>query len=63
MSPQTVANFCVRCETRFTQWTTYHAHVVGIPCARVIRPVNTSGRSKGQIVDAWELKNQGAIIQ
>lgn len=59
---QTISNYCVRCETRFTRWIEYHAHVTGIPCAKIIRPVKTSGRTKEQIIADWELKYKGAIL-
>lgn len=63
MSPQTIANYCVRCEMKFTRWAEYHAHVVGVPCARIIRPVNTTGRTKDQITAAWEaMQKTGALI-
>ena len=59
---QNIANHCVRCDSKFDRWADYHAHVTGIPCAKVIRPINTSGRSKTEIVKEWEIKNQGALI-
>ena len=58
-----IENLCVRCETRFVQWSAYHAHVTAGKCGKIIKPVNTSGRSRAQIVQEWELKNKGAIIQ
>ena len=59
---QNVANLCVKCETKFDQWAFYHKHVVANQCHRTIRPTNTSGRAKIEIVKEWEHYNQGALI-
>jgi len=58
---QNVANLCVRCETRFHDWAVYHRHVVANDCKLKIVPLNTSGRSKAQIVADWESKQKGII--
>lgn len=61
---QRVENFCAKCETKFPQWSLYHAHVVLAKCQRQIKPFNTSGRSKTQIVSDWESQQkEGAIIR
>jgi hypothetical protein len=63
MSPQNVANLCVRCETKFDKWVEYHRHVTELKCARHIKPYNLTGRSKAQIVIDWESKQkEGALI-
>lgn len=62
MSPQNISNLCVRCETKFARWNEYHAHVTGIPCSKVIRPLNTSGRTKEQIVTAWETAQKVGVL-
>ena len=56
-------NLCVRCEMRFAKWSEYHSHVTGTPCRIQVKPVNTSGRSRAQIIQNWEMHNQGALIQ
>ncbi len=56
-------NFCARCEKRFDSWVEYHAHVTVIRCAKKIVPLNTSGRTKMEIVRAWELVNLGVVIE
>jgi hypothetical protein len=45
-----VHNICARCETRFDMWSAYYIHHTKKSCIKVIRPVNTSGRSKEEIV-------------
>lgn len=57
-----IENVCAKCETRFPTWSVYHSHAVGGGCVKKIKPINTSGRSKAQIVIDWELKHKGAII-
>ena len=47
---QTIANLCTRCETKFIQWSQYHQHITNNTCAKKIKPLNTSGRTKAEIV-------------
>lgn len=56
-------NTCPRCESKFSQWSSYHKHVISLDCAKVIRPINTSGRSKAQIVEAVEIIWGNALIK
>jgi hypothetical protein len=63
MSPQNVANLCVRCFEKFDAWSTYHEHVTRNLCKKEIKPYNITGRDKRTIVAEWEAKQkQGAII-
>ena len=59
---QNISNLCVKCETRFEKRVEYHRHVTEAKCARHFKPFNLSGRSRAQIVNDWEIKNQGALI-
>jgi len=63
LTKKTIDNLCVRCETRFNQWSEYHKHMTGIKCKVKIVALNISGRSKAQIVADWESKNERGIIQ
>jgi len=47
---QKMVNQCAKCEARFSQWSAYHTHVMLASCAKKIVPLNTSGRTKMQIV-------------
>ena len=47
-------NTCSRCGQDFHVWSEYHMHITPMRCARVIRPINTSGRSKAQIIEDAE---------
>ena len=60
---QNVANLCVRCESRFRKWADYHQHISANTCSAIIRPINTSGRTKTQIVTSWENLNKGIFIE
>ncbi len=70
---QAVPNFCVKCETKFQRWDTYHAHVTTNACTRSIKPVRVTDRrtgvdvhgwaKEGTIVGDWEVKNKGALIK
>lgn len=60
---QTRDNLCVKCEKVFPTWSQYHAHVTNAVCSRVkLVPVNTSGRSKAQIVRDWEARQKPGVI-
>jgi len=64
LTKQQTENLCVRCETKFDRWSTYHQHVLSNDCKLAIKPLNTSGRSKEEIVKSWESQQkQGAIIR
>ena len=57
-------NTCARCETKFNQWSVYHAHVTGGGCFKRLLPVRTSNRTRAQIVaDMENTKLKGVIIQ
>lgn len=60
---QNISNLCVKCRVAFQSWGDYHAHVTSNACRPKIMPLNTSGRTKAQIVQAWEDANKGALIQ
>ncbi len=62
LTKQQIDNLCARCEVRFDQWSMYHRHVIANTCRKQIKPFNTSGRTKHQIVTEWELQNKGAIL-
>ena len=47
-------NFCARCETTFSKWELYAYHMQSKECVKVIKSVNTSGRTKAQIVNDAE---------
>ncbi len=60
---QNTANLCVKCETKFEQWSLYHAHVTSeTKCHRQIKPLRTTDRSKGEIVRDWESNNKEVLI-
>lgn len=52
-------NNCVKCGLRFTTWHLYRQHA----CNVTIRPENTSGRSKMEIVRSFEETLGVALIQ
>ncbi len=57
-------NVCARCEKHFPQWSEYHKHAMTVKCIKIIRPINTSGRTKIQIISGWEAQQkEGTIIQ
>ncbi len=63
ITKQHIENLCVRCETKFSQWSAYHAHVTLNTCHKEIKPTRTTDRTKSQIVHDWETRqNKGAII-
>lgn len=56
-------NKCAKCHKVFEFWSQYHAHIGTRVCERVVlKPVNTSGRTKTQIVADWEAKQQPGVI-
>lgn len=55
-------NTCARCEMSFNTWNEYNTHVVTQTCFKKIVPLNTSGRTKVQIVDAWEYRHHKHLI-
>jgi len=58
-----IDNTCSRCEQHFPNWGSYHTHATMALCARKLKPLNTSGRSKAQIVANFEqTKLKGALI-
>ncbi len=59
---KTQINFCVKCEARFPQWSSYHAHITSNQCIKKIVPVRTSARTKAEIVTAFEQTIKGALI-
>lgn len=59
---QNISNLCVRCEMKFLQWVTYHAHVVANKCSKKILPIKTSNRTKEQIVSDVEIIWGNALI-
>lgn len=62
---QNIANLCVRCETRFTQWSDYHEHIMKNQCrvlSRQIKPVRTTTRTHDQIVADVEKTWGSALI-
>ncbi len=63
LSKTRIDNVCAKCEAKFSSWGEYYKHVTLVKCAKQIKPINTSGRTKNQIVQAWELKNKENIIQ
>jgi len=64
LTKQQIDNLCVRCDVRFERWSEYHVHTLAKTCQAKIKPMNTSGRSKTQIVHDWESnQKEGAIIQ
>jgi hypothetical protein len=54
-------NICAKCKRRFLVWSEYHQHVTEVNCIKLL-PINTSGRTKAQIVAAWEEQHKGALI-
>ncbi len=56
-------NVCAKCEKKFETWSLYHDHVLRVKCVKVIRPLNTSGRSVTQIINDWELKHKENIYK
>ena len=50
-------NRCAKCETTFDKWSDYYAHTIGVNCTKNLKPVNTSGRTKEQIVKDFEARN------
>ncbi len=57
-----VENLCAKCDSRFKSWVEYHKHVMTVKCAKTIKPLNVSGRSKTQIVEAVEKTWGTALI-
>ena len=57
-----VANFCARCERKFSEWSTYHKHVTNNTCIKKILPVRTTNRTKVQIVADVEKTWGSALI-
>src|SRR5229473_1370429 len=47
-------NRCAKCEAVFTRWSEYYQHRITVKCAKVIRPVKTTGRIKIEIVKDFE---------
>lgn len=54
-------NRCAKCETTFSKWSDYYAHTTGVNCVKVIKPINTSGRTKEQIVRDFEKQHEQHI--
>lgn len=55
-------NTCAKCEMKFRHWADYNAHLISRVCMAKIVPMNTSGRSKSEIVMAWEYRNHAHLI-
>lgn len=56
-------NQCAKCHKVFEVWSQYHAHIGTKVCERIkIKPLNTSGRSKAQIVAAWEAQQKPGVL-
>lgn len=56
-------NRCERCEVRFEKWELYSTHSLNGGCVKVMRPINTSGRTMKQIVaDAEQTWLAKAIV-
>lgn len=71
-----IDNTCVKCERTFLKWSEYHEHVMTIDCLNKpqLPPVSAkrnlvgvknplTDEKKSAVINAWELKHKGAIIQ
>ena len=43
-------NVCAKCEMSFKVWSEYYHHINTMKCVKIIKPINTTGRKKEEIV-------------